>query len=171
MNIKTENLQLRPFELTDAPFILALVNSEGWLKYIGDRNIHSIEDAVAYLTNGPLKSYQQHQFGLCMVVEKAGNNAVGMCGLIKRETLEHPDLGFAFLPEWSRKGYATEIARAVIQYAFDHLNLAELAAITVPDNAASIAVLRKCGFIPAGDLIMPGDPKQLLKFQLINPTK
>jgi RimJ/RimL family protein N-acetyltransferase len=171
MNLETENLLCRPFELTDAGFIVELVNSEGWLKYIGDRKIHSAADAIRYLNNGPLKSYAQHRFGLCMVLYRAGNIPIGMCGLIKRDTLEQPDLGFAFLPAWSGKGYASEMSKAIIQHAFSHLNLAELSAITDPENDASIAVLRKCGFMQERHITLPGDSKQLLKFQLINPIK
>ena len=105
---ETERLNIRPFTLQDAAFIIELVNSEGWLKYIGDRNIKNTTDAEAYLANGPIKSYAQHNFGLWMVERKNNQTPIVMCGLIKRDTLPNPDIGFAFLPAFEKQGYAFE---------------------------------------------------------------
>ena len=101
--LRTERLQLRRFCFDDSEFIISLLNSEGWLKYIGDRNVKTKEQAENYLKNGPLKSYEQNGFGLSMVETRNGK-PIGMCGLIKRNYLEHPDIGFAFLPEFSSMG-------------------------------------------------------------------
>src|SRR5690348_11717563 len=96
--LETERLVLREFDLDDTPFIIELLNSPGWLKYIGDRHVKTDDDAKRYLQNGPMKSYADNGFGLCMVMLTDGT-PVGMCGIINRADLEHPDIGFAFLPE------------------------------------------------------------------------
>jgi RimJ/RimL family protein N-acetyltransferase len=154
--ITTERLHLRAFTLDDTDFIITLLNSEGWLKFIGDRQVHNTKDAYAYLANGPIKSYNTYGFGLWMVMLKENNLAIGMCGLLKRDTLEHPDIGFAFLPEFMGNGYAYEAAKATIHYAKQQLLLATVLAITLPTNERSINLLEKSGLkfiqnIPAPD--------------------
>jgi RimJ/RimL family protein N-acetyltransferase len=144
--LETERIRLREFNLTDTDFIINLLNSPGWLQYIGDRNVRTKEDAIQYLQNGPIKSYKQNGFGLSMVELKNGQQPVGMCGLLKRDTLEHPDIGFAFLPEQHGQGYAFEIAKATISFAREKLNIEKLLAITLPSNLSSIKLLKKLGF-------------------------
>src|SRR5688500_10193973 len=99
--ILSHRLILRQLELSDAPFIITLLNTPGWLQYIGDRYVKTIEDAEGYITNGPAKSYRDNGFGLLLVVERESGIPVGTCGLLKRKNLDHPDLGFAFLPEYT----------------------------------------------------------------------
>ena len=142
--LKTERLQLRQFTLDDSEFIIRLLNSEGWLKYIGDRNVQTKEQAETYLKKGPLKSYKQNGFGLCMV-EMHNGIPVGMCGIIKRDYLKHPDIGFAFLTEYCSMGYGYEIASAVLVHARNDLNMPTIFAITLPNNKNSIRLLEKIG--------------------------
>jgi len=139
-------LRLREFTLDDTDFIIALLNSPGWLQYIGDRNVKTEEQAVNYLENGPLKSYRQHGFGLWLVESKADEKAIGMSGILKRDTLEHPDLGFAFLSPYQGKGYGYEIAREILLYANRQLVLFPISAISLADNVKSIRLLEKLGF-------------------------
>ena len=141
--LETERLRLREFSLTDTEFIIELVNSPGWLQFIGDRNIKDEERAVIYLENGPLKSYVQNGFGLWLVEKKDEGNAIGMCGIIRRDNLETPDIGFAFLPQFEGKGYAYEIANATLFYAKQSLNIPKICAITLPANTKSIKLLEK----------------------------
>jgi RimJ/RimL family protein N-acetyltransferase len=162
--IETERLLLRQFTLADTDFIIELVNSPGWLQFIGDRNIKTEADAQKYLLNGPLKSYELNGYGLSMVELKEDKIPVGMCGIIKRDTLDHPDIGFAFLPAFTGKGYAVEIAAATIQYAKEILELHPILAITVPDNHASIKLLERIGLRFVKAFYMPGDPDQLFLF-------
>ncbi|HEX8516032.1 MAG TPA: GNAT family N-acetyltransferase [Bacteroidia bacterium] len=143
--LETERLRLREFTLHDSPFIIELVNSPGWLEFIGDRNIRTREQAEEYLLNGPIKSYSGHGFGLSMVELKASSEPVGMCGILKRPDLNHPDIGFAFLPQFSGKGYAFEIGEATIRHAASVLKLKEILAITVPHNLRSVKLLEKIG--------------------------
>jgi RimJ/RimL family protein N-acetyltransferase len=143
--LETERLTLREFIPADAPFILELVNSPGWLQFIGDRNIHTTDQAIAYLENGPIKSYAENGFGLAMVEIKDSKIPIGMCGIIKRSNLDHPDIGFAFLPGYIGKGYGFEIATATLSYATGQLKLPTIYAITVPHNIRSISLLEKIG--------------------------
>ena len=115
--LETDRLTLRQFTIHDTDFIISLLNSPGWLEFIGDRNVKTQEQATDYLLNGPIKSYHENGFGLSLVELKHPQKPIGMCGLLKREYLEHPDIGFAFLPEYSGKGYAYEIAKATMDYA------------------------------------------------------
>lgn len=144
--IETPRLHLRPFTLQDAPFILRLVNEPSWIEFIGDRNVHSITDAENYLEQGPLKNYSELGFGFWLVALKETGLPVGMCGITQRTYLDHPDIGFAFLPEYTGVGYAVEAAQAVVRYARDHLLLEKLYAYAVPENHRSIRLLEKLGF-------------------------
>jgi RimJ/RimL family protein N-acetyltransferase len=154
MALATARLRLRAFTTQDARFIVELVNDADWLRFIGDKGVRTEEDARRYLAEGPLASYATHGFGL-LAVEDADGRPAGMCGILKRDTLPEPDLGFAFLP-WARgRGYASEAARAVLDAA-RAAGHRRLLAIVTPGNARSIAVLENAGFaferdLPAGD--------------------
>src|SRR5215213_5568163 len=126
--LETERLSLREFTLVDAKFIVELLNSPGWLQFIGDRYVKTEEKAESYLQNGPIKSYHENGFGLSMVELKENRTAIGMCGIIKRDSLETPDIGFAFLPQYEGKGYAFEIADATLSYAKNNLAIAKISA-------------------------------------------
>ena len=143
--LETERLLLREFNTDDAAFILVLLNNPTWLLYIGDRNIRSLEDAHDYLVHGPIKSYSTNGFGLWHVSAKEGNHAIGMCGLIRRNGLEHADIGFALLPQYAGKGYGYEIAAATMNHGKNALGLEHIIAITSEDNTHSIKLLNKIG--------------------------
>lgn len=143
--IETERLMLRRLSTDDAGFIFELLNEPSFLRYIGDRGVKNIEDARRYILVGPVASYERNGFGLYMVELKESRVPVGMCGLIKREGLPAPDIGFAFLPAHWSKGYAVESASSVVAYARDALGLKRILAITTQDNDSSINVLRKIG--------------------------
>jgi len=144
--IESERLVLRPFTLQDSDFILELLNTDGWIKYIGDRNVRTQEQAKGYLENGALKSYKINRFGLSLVELRENQKAIGMCGLIKRDYLDHPDIGFAFLPAYHGKGYAHEISKKVIEHGLNQLNAQKILAIVLPENFSSIRLLKKLGF-------------------------
>lgn len=143
---ETERLILRKLDLEDDAFIVSLLNTPQWLQYIGDRNVHSLADARAYLLKGPMASYEKNGFGLSLVALKDSGTAIGMCGLLRRDTLDAPDIGFAFLPEYAGKGYGYEIASSLIAYARSAWNLDRILAITLPDNLRSLQLLKKMGF-------------------------
>jgi len=143
--LQTERVVLRKFTPDDAPFIITLLNSPGWIQFIGDRGVKTTEDAVHYLLNGPLKSYELNGYGLYLVESKEHAASIGMCGLVKRENLECPDIGFAFLPEYMGKGLAYEAAKAMLSFARKELGLSLIYGITLPDNRTSIRLLEKVG--------------------------
>ena len=144
--LDTKRLVIRPLADGDAAFIRELLNDEAFLHYIGDRGVRTEEDARAYIATGPLASYARHGFGLCAVALKDSGEPIGICGILKRDTLPEPDLGFAFLPAFRSKGYASEAAAVTVQHARDAPGLTRLLAITSQDNAVSIALLAKLGF-------------------------
>ena len=139
--MQTSRLNLRLLADGDAEFILDLLNQPSWLEYIGDRGVRNLEDAHAYIHNGPLAMIEQYGFGLYLVEIKSSKHAIGLCGLLKRETLEDIDIGFAFHPDYWGRGYAREAAEACLNYARDHVGLERLVAITLPTNKSSIKLL------------------------------
>jgi RimJ/RimL family protein N-acetyltransferase len=162
--LETERLKLREFTIHDTVFIVKLVNSPGWLEFIGDRNIRSNEQARHYLENGPIKSYQENGFGLSLVETKQNDTAVGMCGILKRDSLDNPDIGFAFLPEFTGHGYASEIASATLNYALTNLKLSKVLAITKVNNKKSIRLLEKIGLTFIKTMNAPNETEELLLF-------
>lgn len=143
--LETERLLLRQFSIEDADFILELLNEPSFIRNIGDRGIRTTADAHSYILNGPMTSYIKNGFGLYLVKLKETHESIGMCGLIKRDTLEDVDIGYAFLPRFWSKGYAVESALAVKQYAKNVIGLNRIVAITDPENEGSIRVLEKMG--------------------------
>ena len=142
---ETERLSLRKFTAADAPFIVTLLNDSSLLRYIGDKQVRNIADADQYIANGPVASYERNGFGLFCVELKDLHTPIGMCGLIKREQLPDPDIGFAFLPDFRNQGLAFEAAAVVLADARDRLGLERILAITTPDNDASIRLLQRLG--------------------------
>ena len=159
--IESERLFLRRLTLEDSEFILELLNTDGFIKYIGDRNVKTIGQANDYLLNGPLKSYETNGFGLSLAELKTDRTPVGMCGLLKRDYLDHPDIGFAFLPNYTGKGYAYEIANKVVHYGMNKLGMEEILAITLPENSSSIKLLEKLGFRYDKNFISPDTNEEL----------
>jgi RimJ/RimL family protein N-acetyltransferase len=143
--METERLILRELDFSDAEFILALLNEPSFLRYIGDKKVRTIQDAEQYILNGPVASYERHGFGLCAVELKESHTPIGICGLLKRDELPDPDIGFAFLPDFWNRGFAFESAAAVLQDARERLNLHRILAITNQDNEPSIKLLQKLG--------------------------
>lgn len=144
--LETERLSLRKLTIEDAQFILTLLNEPSFIRYIGDKQVRNVEDAEAYILNGPVASYERNGFGLYLVQLRESYTPVGMCGFLKREELPDPDIGFAFLPEFWRKGFAFEAAAALLQDARARLKLQRILAITSLDNEASIKLLERLGF-------------------------
>ncbi len=162
--LETERLLLRKLDVTDAPFILRLLNEPSFLRFIGDKSVRTLENARQYLLNGPIASYETHGFGLYLVTLKANGESMGMCGLLKRDSLPDPDIGFAFVPEFWNQGYALEAASAVMDYAKDVLKLPRILAITDKDNDASGRLLEKIGLRFDQFINMPGDRKETKLF-------
>ena len=143
--LETNRLTIRELSVDDAAFILRLLNEPSFLRFIGDKQVRTLADARQYILNGPCDSYKKNGFGLYLVQLKSSKTPLGICGLLRRETLPDVDIGFAFVPEFWNQGYAFESAAATISYAKDVLKLPRIVAITNKDNDASAKLLAKLG--------------------------
>ena len=142
---ETPRLRLRHVTEDDAPFILTLLNDPGWLRYIGDRGVRTLDDARRYIEQGPRRMYADHGFGLFLVERKHDGTALGLCGLIRRETLPDVDIGFALAERFRGQGYACEAAAATLRHAREVLKLTRVVAIAMPENVASTRLLERLG--------------------------
>jgi RimJ/RimL family protein N-acetyltransferase len=154
--VETARLRLRRLTPEDAAFVLELLNEPGFLQFVGDRDVRTVEQARAYIVEVFAASYEALGFGLYHVSVTATGEAVGLCGLVKRAALSDVDVGFAFLERTWGRGYASEAAAAVLDYAYGTLKIPRVIGITAPDNWASMAVLQKVGLKPAGTVKLPG---------------
>lgn len=145
--LRTERLRLRLVDTGDAAVFLELLNDPAFIEHIGDRGVRSLAAAAKSIEDGPVAMQRARGHSMYLVelpAEGGGAVAAGLCGLVKRDTLEDVDLGYAFLPRHRGRGYAVEAARAVVGHA-RRLGIPRLAAITTPGNAASIALLLRLG--------------------------
>ena len=143
--LKTDRLFLSKATLEDAPFIFELLNSPNWIEFIGDREINDLLDAEVYIQNALLNSYKSNGFGMYKITEKASARPLGLCGLLKRDYLDNPDIGFAILPEFEGNGFTTEAAIAVIEFSKSKLGINTITAITTEKNTNSQNVITKIG--------------------------
>lgn len=162
--LETERLILRQLTPEDAEFILELLNEPAFINNIGDRGVRTLDDARIYILSGPMASYAQNRFGLYRVELKETGEAIGICGLLKRDSLEDVDIGFAFLEKLWARGFAYESASAVMEYGRGVLKLPRIVAITSPDNEGSIRVLAKIGLRFEKMIRMPGSTEDTRLF-------
>jgi [ribosomal protein S5]-alanine N-acetyltransferase len=141
-----------------------LLNEPSWLENIGDRGVRSQADAESYIIKNIWSQYETHGYGMYVLETPPLPTPIGLCGLVKREFLESPDLGFALLPEWVGKAYAAEAARAVIAHAEGHLAIAQLYAIVSRSNHRSMRLLERLGFRHEGAVLIPPAGEQVERF-------
>ena len=145
----------------DAPLMLALLNEPSFIENIGDRGVRTLAQAEQYMQDGPLASYQQHGFGMYRVVRTIDGAAIGLCGLVSRDYLPSPDLGYAFFPEFVGQGYASEAATAVFHFGKTVLKIPKIVGIVQASNLASQRVLQKVGLIKQGLVTVPTSGEEL----------
>jgi RimJ/RimL family protein N-acetyltransferase len=162
--LETERLLLREFALDDAAFIIELLSSPGWQRFIGKRDISTTGEAEKYIKDVLINSYRVNGFGLYAMLPGTDAMPIGMCGLVKRDTLADVDLGFAILPRFEGNGFTYEAAAAVMHFAFTKLKLRRLAAITVAQNTASISLLTKLGMNFTEIITTGKDSEELMLF-------
>lgn len=163
--VDTPRLRLREFRPDDAAYILRQLNDPDFIEHIADRGVRDLAQARDYLEQGPMRSYARHGFGLWAVVRIADAATIGMCGLIRRDYLDQPDLGYALLPEFTGQGYALEACTAVLHGARRDFKLPGLSAIVNPGNARSRQLLDKLRFRESGMITVPGEPRPLCLYQ------
>ncbi|MGR5134554.1 GNAT family N-acetyltransferase [Vibrio alfacsensis] len=144
--LTTERLTLRLVSVDDAPFILNLYNHPDFYRFVGDKQIRTLEEAQRYIELNMLRMQKLKGVSLLVVETKDDNQPIGICGLVKRDTLTAFDIGYGYLPTAYGKGYAIEAAKAVVKFAHDGMNIENLVAITNNDNIRSIRLLKKLGF-------------------------
>jgi RimJ/RimL family protein N-acetyltransferase len=142
---ETKRLILRHFRIEDGEFIVRLLNESAFKKFIGDKGVRTVDDAKTYLVDGPLDSYDRFGYGLNVVELKESGKPVGMCGLVRRVSLDDADIGYAFLEQYRSNGYAVESANAIMKHARDTLGLQRIVAIVAPENYSSLRLLEKIG--------------------------
>lgn len=142
---ETKRLLLKPTNEEDAEFILSLMNTPKWLQFIGDRNVKSIQDAIDYIKENIQPQFGRLGYGNFTVIRKHDGAKMGSCGLYDREGLDGVDIGFGFLPEFEKHGYAYEASVKIKQLAFETFKLQSIGAITDPENIASQKLLEKLG--------------------------
>jgi RimJ/RimL family protein N-acetyltransferase len=160
--IETERLKLRHFTIEDAAIIVRILNEPSFIKNVGDKGVRTIDDAVAYLENGPIASYAANGFGGYLVQLKESGEPIGMCGLLKRDQFDDPDVGYTFLPEFWRQGFAAEAVTAVLEHSRRTLGIDRIIAVVSPHNTPSSRLLEKLGFTfqkivnfqPSGDDVL-----------------
>jgi RimJ/RimL family protein N-acetyltransferase len=158
-------LRLRRLAFTDAPFLVRLLNEPAFLRHIGDKGVRTLDDARHYLAHGPMDCHVRHGFGLDCVELPCGT-PIGICGLVKRASLEIPDLGYAFLSEYWGRGYAAEAVNLVLRDARDRLGLRRVAAVVAPGNARSIRLLERAGFVSGGLVRLVPDGPEIRLFNV-----
>jgi RimJ/RimL family protein N-acetyltransferase len=148
--LETDRLEIRKLEVDDAGFMLDLLNQPSFHQFIGDRGVRTLEEARTYIEDRAFAAYEKNGFGPFAVELKTDGRVIGIVSLLDRDELDHVDIGFAFLPDSWRQGFATEATSAVMDFAFQDLGLEKIIAITQPDNIASIKTLDKMGLSFAG---------------------
>lgn len=162
--IQTDRLRLREAVPSDARFFYRLLRQPEWIRFIGDRGIHRVEDGRRYVEHRLMGHYAQHGYGLWVVCPHGRQGGIGICGLVKRDTFDAPDIGFAFLNAHVGKGYAVESAAAVLNYSTNALKLPKILAIANQDNERSVGVLRRIGMREEGTVVLPGETMELRRF-------
>nr|WP_314864065.1 GNAT family N-acetyltransferase [uncultured Undibacterium sp.] len=164
--LETTRLSLRQMSVGDAEFMLALLNDPSWLRFIGDRGVHTLDDARNYILLGAMANYARLGYGFYLVELKESGTAIGMCGLAKRDYLDHADIGFAFLPAYCGQGYAFEAAAATLQYAQRQLHLPRILATTRVDNLSSSKLLEKLGMRLDQIIMHPDGDRELKLYEI-----
>ena len=161
---ETKRLSVVEINQADAPFILELLNTPSWKKFIGDRNLQTIEETRNYINERLTPAYKEFGVGFYLTKLKENNIPIGICGLVKRPNLEHVDIGFAFLPNYEGAGYGFESASAMINYANATLGFKTICGITNSDNIRSIALLEKLGLHYQKMILMPDETEEIMLF-------
>jgi RimJ/RimL family protein N-acetyltransferase len=163
---QSTRLNLRHIQADDAEFILLLLNDPDFVKYVGDKQVRDLDAAQDYIQEGPASSYKTHGYGLYLVELIDSHQAIGICGLLKRDFLEQADLGFALMPGYRGNGYAFEAAQSTIELARNILNLSKIVAFTANNNMHSIKLLEKLGMKFDKMMSLPGADKSVKLFNL-----
>ena len=165
MTIRTKRLRIEPISLDDASFVLELVNTEGWIKNIGQRNVNSIADAQKYISEKMITHFESHGYGNNKMIDIKSGEIVGCVSLYNREKVEGVDIGFALLPKFYHQGYAFEGASALLKHGLENLKLKYITGFTTPENRLSQSLLKKLGFSLKNEFIWEETGETLLLYE------
>jgi RimJ/RimL family protein N-acetyltransferase len=165
-SFETERLIIRPTSVSDSEFIFELLNTPKFLKHIGDRNIKTVENAKDYIKGKMIPQLKRLGYSNYTLIRKIDNQKIGTCGLYDREGLKGIDIGFAFLPEYEKKGFAFESSNRLKEAAFNEFDIKIISAITIKDNVSSQKLLEKLGLKLTGTTKLPNDNEELLLYKI-----
>lgn len=163
---QTNRLIIRPTDETDAPFLVTLMNSPGWLQYIGDRQVYSKEGAVEYIRNRITPQFERLSYGSYTVLRKSDETKIGTCGLYDRDGINGIDIGYALLPDFQGNGYAFEAVDQLKILAFNQFGLTKIHAITNKENLSSQRLLKKIGLHFDSFVTLPHQAEEVMLFSL-----
>jgi len=166
MITQSKRLLFRECTAADATFIRKLVNTPTWLEHIGDRNVHSDAAAVTFINDRLIKSYTTNGYGLWVVQLKSKDKLIGLFGFVKRDYLEHADIGFALLPEYAGMGYGKEAGIATMAYGVNQLKFKTIYGITSLTNSISQGLLKTLGLQELEVIVAPNEKEELMLFKL-----
>jgi RimJ/RimL family protein N-acetyltransferase len=167
IDLVTERISLRPITIKDAAQLLRLMNQPSYYAGIGDRGVRTLEDAQRTIETKFIKQLAETGFGYWSLVLKQTGDWIGFCGLLKRDSLPTPDLGYALLDEFTGNGYAREATQAVVEHASSELKLRSLCAIVAPENLRSVKLLTEIGFHKVKQVQLLPDPKVLDYYEIL----
>lgn len=159
---KTERLLIRFAQIADAAELLKLVNQANFIKYIGDKGIHTLDDAKKYIKDSFIAAHKEHGFGPYMITLH-DETVVGIVGFYQRATMQHPDLGFALKDGFEKKGYIFEAATILLNNRHK-LGIKDVCAITSTANLGSQNTLYKLGFTEVGKAVINADKTTISVF-------
>ena len=160
---------MRPTLEEDAQFVLEILNMPKWKQFIGDRNVHSLEDAAAYVRNKMMPQLERLGHSNFIMIQKSDGAKIGFCGLYDREGLEGVDVGFALLPQYEGKGFAFEGSKKVMEAGITDFGITRIKGITLPENTASQNLLERLGLKYIKHFFLEGDPDELMLYEWVKP--
>ena len=163
--METERLRLRPTDLSDANFMLELLNTPQFIEHIGDRSVRTLEEAQEYIQLRILPQFERLEYGNYTIIEKATGEKIGTCGLYDRKVLEINDIGFALLPPFEGKAMAYEASKAVMDFASRNFGISKFSAITTDTNYRSQALIERLALSFRKYIRLTNDPEDLRYYE------
>jgi RimJ/RimL family protein N-acetyltransferase len=167
--LETERLFLKQTIKEDANLILNLYNTPKWIEFIGDRNINTVNDAENYIETKMTPQIKKLGYGNYTIIRKSDGEKIGSCGLYDRDGVDGIDIGFAFLPEYEKMGYAYESTSKLAETAFNDFKLNQISGITSKRNTGSQNLLLKLGLKLEGNIKLPNNNEEILLYKLVKP--
>jgi [ribosomal protein S5]-alanine N-acetyltransferase len=161
--LETKRCYLRELTVDDAQAFYDLNDDPEVVKYTGDKAFGNVAEARSFLQN--YHQYESYGYGRWAVIDKGNGDFLGWCGLKYSPGLDEVDLGFRFFRKYWNRGYATETAKACIEYGFNVLKLEKIVGRAMEANVGSVKVLEKIGMEFVGRFDFELHPGVLYKIE------